>query len=201
MTEDSNDDDMEEYEVVVTLPLPITIRTVEKRAPSFDVLDKIKEMMTDRGILSIAKLRAMPTNPDMPFMSMLKASLRDLKILVINMHDKIMEDGKLALYLKDLLSMRNAIIHMNQLTNDIEEGKDMSAAHEEGLNKAVAEGRASILTANNMEDVDVEILHAMAHKVAEAKDIEFSCLEHGIDKAKIIEWLRRYAFGIEGAAN
>lgn len=193
--------EMEDYEVVIALPLPVTVRTVEQRSPSVDMLDKLKEMLVDRGILSIAALRAMPTNPDIPFMKMLQSSLSDLQYLVANMHDRIMEDGKIALFLQDLLDMRNAIVHMNNVTSDIEKGKDVSKLAEEGMDKAVADGRACVVSLDNMDSIDVDILHTMAHKVAEVKGIEFSCLEHGLSKTKIVTWLKKHAFGIEGVAN
>ena len=54
---------------------------------------------------------------------------------------------------------------------------------------------------DNIDDVPIELLHSMAHTVAEKIGISFDCLEHGMDRSKIVTWMKKHAFGVEGKAN
>jgi hypothetical protein len=195
------DDEMEEYEIVVALPLPTSIRTKEMRQPSMDLMGKLADMLLKEGVMRLATLRVMPTNPDVAPAAAVKDTLRSLQTLVTNLHDNVLDDGKMSLFFNDLCAVRDAVKNMKRTVAAIEGGDDLSKQAEEGLAKAAAEGRVRVITPENIDDVPIELLHSMAHTVAEKIGIDFDCLEHGMDRDKIVTWMKKHAFGVEGKAN
>ena len=194
-------EETEDYQIILTMPLPVRMRTEEGRSPSIDLMSKLADVLLRDGFLQAATVQPMPTNPDINVMPMLNDSLLVLKHIVTNMHDGVMDDGKMSLFYSDLCAMRDAIISMGKTVKAMQDKDDLTGLDEAGLAKAAKDGRVRVVTPDTIDDVPIELLHAMAHKVADELKIEFECLEHGMDKNKIIEWMKKHAFGIEGRAN
>lgn len=191
----------ETYEVVVSLPLPTRMRTEEKRLPSLDMLAKLADMLQRDKNTQHATVKAMPTNPDVDHEVALVSMLTGLQVMIANLYDRILDDGKMSLFFKELCSVRDAIKSMQETTMEMASGKDMSDQAEEGLMKAVSEGKVRLVTPENIEAAPVDILHALAHTVSERLGIAFDCLDHKMDKESLVAWLKKHAFGMEGKAN
>ena len=69
------------------------------------------------------------------------------------------------------------------------------------MSSEMKKGMTFIVTLENLDEVPVAILHDMAHAVADKLGVEFDCEAHGDDKGKLVTWMKRYAFGLEGVAN
>jgi hypothetical protein len=194
-------DPTETYEVVVSLPLPVRARTEEKRLPSLDVLAKLADMLQRDRSMQQATVKAMPTNPDVDPVVAFDSILLSLQILLANLYDRVLEEGKMSLFFGELCSVRDAIKSMQETAKKLTNGEDMSDQAEEGIRQAVAEGKVRLVTPDNIDLAPVEMLHALAHNVSEKLGITFDCLDHRMDKDGIVAWLKKHAFGIEGKAN
>lgn len=194
-------EETEDYQIVLTMPLPVRMRTEEGRSPSIDLMGKLTDVLLRDRALQTATVQPMPTNPDINTMTMLNESLIALRHIITNTHDGILDEGKMSLFYSDLCAARDAVISMGATVMTMQNKEDLKERAEAGLAKAAKDGRVRMVTAETIDDVPVDILHTMAHKVADELNIEFNCLEHGDNKNKIVEWMKKHAFGIEGKAN